>query len=108
MTTNSLSYGGVVTQPHRVGRSDLDLSIIVPTRNEAGNIDVLLTRIENAFAGGSTSGPNLEVIFVDDSTDNTPQTVEAAEQRFPGLNVRLIHRPPEKRGDGLGGAVSVG
>ncbi len=108
MTTNSLSYGGVVTQPHRVGRSDLDLSVIVPTRNEAGNIDVLLTRIENAFSGGSTSGPQLEVIFVDDSTDSTPQTVQAAAERFPDLNVRLIHRPPEKRGDGLGGAVTMG
>jgi len=108
MTTDSLSYGGVVTQPHRVGRSDLDLSIIVPTRNEVGNIEVLLTRIENAFGEGSTSGPNLEVIFVDDSTDSTPQAVEAAAERFPSLNVRLIHRPPEKRGDGLGGAVTVG
>jgi glycosyltransferase involved in cell wall biosynthesis len=108
MTTNSLSYGGVITQAHRVGRSDLDLSIIVPTRNEAGNIDVLVTRIQNAFAGGSTSGPNLELIFVDDSSDNTPQAVLATAQRFPELNVRLIHRPPEKRGDGLGGAVSAG
>ncbi len=108
MTTNSLSYGGVVTQPHRVGRRDLDLSVIVPTRNEAGNIEVLLTRIENAFSGGSTSGPSLEVIFVDDSSDNTPQTVETAAGRFPALNVRLIHRPAEKRSDGLGGAVTLG
>src|SRR5512140_1168333 len=108
MTTNSLSYSGVVTQPRRVGQSDLDLSVIVPTRNESGNIDVLLTRIENAFGGSSNLGARLEVIFVDDSTDNTPQTVEEAIARFPDLHVRLIHRPPEKRSDGLGGAVTTG
>jgi putative flippase GtrA len=86
----------------------MNLSVIVPTRNEAGNVEVLLTRIENAFAGSSFSSSSLEVIFVDDSTDNTPQTVEMAARRFPELNVRLIHRPPEKRGDGLGGAVTLG
>src|SRR5512146_2681165 len=108
MSSNSLSYSGVLTQPHRVGQQDPSLSVIVPTRNEAGNIDILLTRIGNAFSSPSYSGPSLEVIFVDDSTDNTPETVEAAARRFPDLNVRLIHRPPEQRTDGLGGAVTLG
>ena len=89
MTTNSLSYGGVLTQPHRVGPSDLDLSIIVPTRNEAGNIDVLVTRIENAFGGGSTSGPNLEVIFVDDR----PRNIAAADAI--GMATILFNPTPE-------------
>ena len=108
MTTNSLSYGTLLAEPQRVGQSDMDLSVIIPTRNEAGNVDVLLTRIQNAFAGAGAGGPSLEVIFVDDSTDNTPETIEAEVGRFPSLNVRLIHRSSDKRGDGLGGAVTLG
>jgi dolichol-phosphate mannosyltransferase len=64
---------------------------------------MLLTYLKNAF--GDTA---LEVIFVDDSTDETPQVVEAAVKHFPALNVRLIHRPPEQRIGGLGGAVVTG
>ena len=108
MSSSTLPYSGVLTQPRRVSQRDLDLSVIVPTRNEAGNIDILLTRIGNAFSGPSYAASSLEVIFVDDSTDDTPAAVEAAVRRFPDLNVRLIHRPPEQRSDGLGGAVTVG
>ena len=108
MTTNSLSYGDVLTQPPSVGHTDLDLSVIVPTRNEAGNIHLLLTRIQNAFAGASSADAALEVIFVDDSTDETPQVVDAAAKQFPDLHVHLIHREAEQRTDGLGGAVVTG
>ena len=48
--------------------SNFDLSIVIPTRNEAGNINQLLTRIGQAFLEKS-----VEVLFVDDSTDeNSP------------------------------------
>ena len=79
------------------------LSIIVPTRNEAGNVEKLLDSIKHAV-----KGTPVEVIFVDDSTDETPQVVEGAKDKFPGLNVRLIHRLPEERVGGLGGAVVAG
>lgn len=82
---------------------DLALSVIVPTRNEAGNVELLLVSIERAFADRS-----IEVIFVDDSTDQTPEVVNTMVARFPSLNVRLIHREPEERVGGLGGAVVVG
>ena len=78
------------------------VSIILPTRNESGNIEPLLHRIEQALEGISA-----EVIFVDDSTDNTPQVIQQASQRTH-LAVRLIARPPERRTGGLGGAVVEG
>lgn len=84
-------------------RNEMALSVIVPTRNEAGNVSMLLTGINKAFAGTP-----VEVIFVDDSTDDTPQVVEAAIAQFPELNVRLIHRPAGQRTGGLGGAVVKG
>ena len=81
----------------------LTVSVIVPTRNEAGNVEALLTSIRNAFYGTS-----IEVIFVDNSSDETPQVVEASVERFPYQHVRLIHRSPEQRTGGLGGAVVAG
>jgi dolichol-phosphate mannosyltransferase len=81
----------------------IDLSIIVPTRNEVGNINPLLNRINQA-----TSGLHAEVLFVDDSTDDTPQVIESAVEIFPHLNVRLLHRSAEQRSGGLGGAVLLG
>jgi dolichol-phosphate mannosyltransferase len=80
-----------------------DLSIIIPTRNEAGNVHALLSKIYQVSNGIYT-----EVLFVDDSTDETPQTVEAAIPLFPSLSVRLLHRTPEQRIGGLGGAVLLG
>jgi len=79
-----------------------DISVIVPTRNEAGNIRPLLSRIEQA-----TRKMKTEVVFVDDSTDNTPDIIKDLHDKF-SLQVVLIVRPPEGRGNGLGGAVAEG
>lgn len=77
------------------------LSVIVPTRNEAGNVEPLLSRLERAL-----KGTDFEVIFVDDSTDNTPDVIrqKAGEHTF---GVSVIARPPERR-NGLGMAVVEG
>lgn len=79
----------------------VDLTVIVPTRNEAGNVAALLDRLGAALAGVS-----FEVLFVDDSSDATPETIraEAARRSFA---VRLIARPPDRR-NGLSGAVVEG
>ena len=83
--------------------SELAFSVIIPTRNEAGNIDRLLTGIKKAV-----DGVPIEVVFVDDSTDGTPQVVEAKAKKYPDLNVHLIHRTPDQQVGGLGGAVVMG
>lgn len=77
------------------------LSVVVPTRNEAENVLPLLKRLSSALAT-----IKFEVIFVDDSTDDTPRRIEAAKQDFD-FNIELIARPPEKR-NGLGMAVVEG
>jgi len=79
-----------------------DISLVIPTRNEAGNIEPLLMRIHQAVKGIAT-----EVVFVDDSTDNTPEVIRKLQEWFP-LPVKLIHRPKEERKNGLGGAVVDG
>src|SRR4051794_14235640 len=85
---------------------DLALSVLVPTRNEAENVEPLLARL-----GAALDGLPAEVIFVDDSDDATPEVVASAMRARPGtgpLEVSLLHRPPGARDGGLGGAVVAG
>src|SRR6476620_9117189 len=53
-----------------------DLTIVVPTRNEAENIGPLLHRLTEV-AGAR----RIEVLFVDDSEDNTPEEVHERSLR---------------------------
>lgn len=78
----------------------MQLSIIVPTFNEAPNVAELVRRITAAV-----EGIDAEVIFVDDSTDATPDVITAVAASA-SLPVRLIHR--DRRKGGLGGAVLEG
>jgi dolichol-phosphate mannosyltransferase len=78
------------------------LSIILPTRNECANVEPLLLRLEQALKGVAS-----EVIFVDDSTDDTPQEIRRVSEMVT-LPVKLIARPPGQRTGGLGGAVVAG
>lgn len=77
------------------------ITVIVPTRNEAGNIRPLLARLAPVLTelGG-------EVLFVDDSSDDTPAVVTGCQDDFTFV-VRLLARPPERR-NGLSGAVVDG
>ena len=74
------------------------ISIVVPTFNEKGNIAPLLKRI-----GDTLKEIDYEVIFVDDSNDETPQVIEEAAKT--DKHVRLFHRENEK---GLATAVVKG
>lgn len=83
----------------RGGKRHTDLgqvTVVVPTRNEALNIEPLLARL-------LPLGPR-EVLFVDDSDDNTPQIISS----YPDPRVRCLHRRPGERSGGLGGAVLAG
>ncbi|MFI0979742.1 glycosyltransferase [Streptomyces sp. NPDC021093] len=80
----------------------VDLSIVVPTFNEAENIGELLRRLASAFAHSPLT---TEVIFADDSTDGTCEVIERAAPGCP-LTVVLHHR--EVPAAGLGGAVVEG
>ena len=79
------------------------ISVIVPTFNEAPNVAELVARVSSTVA--SLDGIRVEIIFVDDSTDNTPQVIEAVAATA-SLPVRLIHR--EEPVGRLGAAVVEG
>ena len=102
LTKNSITKTGLDLF-RSLTKFNFDLSIIVPTRNEAGNVHALLEHLNQVL-----TGTHAEVLFVDDSTDETPQAVEAAIPQFPALTIRLFHRSPVEQTGGLGGAVLLG
>jgi dolichol-phosphate mannosyltransferase len=80
----------------------LDLSVVVPTRNESQNVAKLVECLTAALHGVAA-----ELVIVDDSDDTTPALVTAlaATSRLP---IRLLHREPTNRAGGLGSAVVAG
>lgn len=77
------------------------VTLIIPTFNEAANVGELLRRL----AGSLPAHLPCEVLFVDDSTDDTPAVIEKAASECP-FPVAVLHR--ETAEGGLGGAVVEG
>ncbi|MBN2182263.1 MAG: glycosyltransferase [Sedimentisphaerales bacterium] len=75
---------------------DLTVSVVVPCRNERGNIEEAVTRIPQM-------GRETEIIFVDgNSTDGTAEEIERQIEKYPQRKIRLIHQ-----GDGVGKGDAV-
>jgi dolichol-phosphate mannosyltransferase len=75
-------------------------TVVIPTFNERDNIAALLARIEATLPAADT-----EIVFVDDSTDDTPDVIRAAAADCP-IPITVHHR--EHATGGLGGAVVEG
>ena len=82
----------------------IDTTIVVPTFNEGGNVAELVRRLARAR---ERMGVAVEVLFVDDSTDDTPAIIEEVAHQA-AIPVRLIHRRGPDRVGGLSGAVTRG
>ena len=78
------------------------LSVVVPTKNERGNVTALLERLEAVLPTVA-----MEIIFVDASTDGTGDSIEALAKRS-SRDVVLLRQVAERRSAGLGGAVVQG
>lgn len=78
------------------------VTVLVPTRDERDNVLPLTERLQ--ALGREVP---LAVLFVDDSDDDTPAVISAIASRA-SLRVGVIHREPNRRDGGLGGAVLAG
>jgi len=76
------------------------VTVIVPTFNERDNVAELIARIAAALGG-----VDAEILFVDDSSDDTGTEIDRVAAGAP-LPVRVIRR--EHNTGGLGGAVALG
>jgi len=91
----------VIARPAPVPKRDEDLSVsvIVPCRNERGNIEDAIKRIPDM-------GKSTEIIFVDGgSSDGTADEIERQIQLHPERKISLIH---QGGGIGKGDAVRKG
>jgi len=73
--------------PEPIEASDVTVSVIVPCKDEHGNIESAVLRMPEL-------GRSTEVIFCDDkSTDGTADEVRRMQRLFPDQNIRLVDGP---------------
>ena len=76
----------------------ISVSVIIPARNEAGNIERILKRVP-------ALGKDTELVFVEgNSSDNTYDTIVHMIKQLPGKKCRLF----KQNGKGKGDAVRLG
>ncbi|TCJ15129.1 glycosyltransferase [Rubrobacter taiwanensis] len=88
-------------KPAHQGSTRPLLTLVIPTRNEAGNVPELAERLS-----GALSGLDYRIVFIDDSSDETPEVIEELRRRDP--RIRLIHRDEAEQRGGLSTAVIAG
>jgi dolichol-phosphate mannosyltransferase len=77
------------------------LTLVIPTRNEACNVPRLVRELQD-----SLSGVEYRMVFVDDSTDETPAVIRTLSKEDE--RIVLIHRHKAEQDGGLSTAVAAG
>lgn len=82
----------LVARPASTGVArEPSVTVLVPTRNEAGNIEGAVTRIPKL-------GRSTEILFVDgSSTDGTVEKIEELQRKYAGeKDIKLLHQVPRR------------
>ena len=69
------------------------LSVVIPSFNEAENVENLVERIHKAL-----NGISYEIIVVDDSTDNTPEVINDVIKKNPNVRLKCKRRSKKDAG----------
>lgn len=77
------------------------VTVVIPTYNESGNIRELVNGLNKAL-----EGVEADILFVDDSSDNTPEVIWRTADEYSNLPISMIHR--DEATGGLSGAVVAG
>ena len=94
---NRLCLCHYVVARMRTAPSDdlMPVSIVIPCRNEKGNIEAAMARLPSF-------GDHQEVIFVDGhSTDGTPEEVRRAIAQYPEKDITLLVQDGKGKGDAV-------
>jgi|HubBroStandDraft_2_1064218.scaffolds.fasta_scaffold07243_2 SAM-dependent methyltransferase len=77
--------GRALAEPKR--EEDLAVSVVIPCRNEAGNIQHAVERLP-------AMGRHTEILFCDDkSTDGTADEIRRMQELYPWKDIRLVEGP---------------
>lgn len=84
-----------IARPNQRPRSEKTVSVVIPARNEAGNIEDAVRRMP-------ALGTATEVIFIEgNSTDDTWAEIERVQGQYPQLDIKTMRQT----GKGKGNAV---
>jgi len=85
----------MVCRPLGAPAKELTVSVVIPARNEAGNIEAALQRTPEMGAG-------TEIIFVEgNSTDNTWQTMQDMAQKYSHRKIKTLRQSGRGKGDAV-------
>ena len=71
------------------------VSVIVPVRNEAGNIEAALTRLSKFPAA-------MELIYVEgNSSDNSWEEIQRMQRDYPDVDITALKQPGKGKGDAV-------
>ncbi len=90
----------VVARPVQIGKQDLSkgrpsVSIIIPARNEAGNIENIIKRVPSFEK-------DTELVFIEGhSSDNTYETIKSTITKFPEIKCTLFRQTGKGKGDAV-------
>jgi len=77
-----------ISEGNEKGKFEPFISVVVPTHNEE---IIISKKIEN-FLASSYPREKLEIVFVDDSNDSTPDIIQEYSKRFPGIRLIRFHK----------------
>ncbi len=93
-----LCLAGWVIGNYRQEKKDVrsySISVLVPCRNEEGNVDKIINRIPEL-------GSHTEIVFVEgNSTDNTYARIEQLIKEHPEKDIKLYRQPGKGKGDAV-------
>ena len=91
----ALSHYLVARKMPKYSLQELSVSVVIPCRNERGNIEPAIQRLPKLGSG-------TEIIFVEGhSTDGTWEEVKRVQKIYPGLDISILQQTGEGKGDAV-------
>ncbi len=78
-----------------ISAAEITVSVVVPARNEAGNIEAAITRTPDM-------GKWTEFIFIEGgSSDNTWEEIQRIHREYPGLKIKIMQQTQKGKGNAV-------
>ena len=91
----------MVARPRAAGRRELSVSVVIPARNEAGNIEAAIQRTPRM-------GLWTELIFIEGhSKDNTWAEIQRVKAAHPELRITILQQSGKGKGNAVREAFAV-